>query len=147
MNMLDKLTDEMKSAMKSGDKIKLSTIRQLRAQMKDAQIAKGDELTEEEMMAVLNNAAKKRREAIKLYEQGGRDELAENEKAELAVIETYLPQQLSEAEISDIIDKAIAETGAAGPSDLGKVMGKIMGQVRGRADGKLVQQLVRTKLQ
>lgn len=145
--MLDKLTDEMKSAMKSGDKIKLSTIRQLRAQMKDAQIAKGDELTEEEMMAVLNNAAKKRREAIKLYEQGGRDELAENEKAELAVIETYLPQQLSEAEISDIIDKAIAETGAAGPSDLGKVMGKIMGQVRGRADGKLVQQLVRTKLQ
>ena len=147
MNMLDKLTDEMKSAMKSGDKIKLSTIRQLRAQMKDAQIAKGDELTEDEMMAVLNNAAKKRREAIKLYEQGGRDELAENEKAELAVIETYLPQQLSEAEISDIIDKAIAETGAAGPSDLGKVMGKIMGQVRGRADGKLVQQLVRTKLQ
>ena len=147
MNMLDKLTDEMKSAMKSGDKIKLSTIRQLRAQMKDAQIAKGDELTEEEMMAVLNNAAKKRREAIKLYEQGGRDELAENEKAELAVIETYLPQQLSEAEISDIIDKAIAQTGAAGPSDLGKVMGKIMGQVRGRADGKLVQQLVRTKLQ
>lgn len=147
MNMLDKLTDEMKSAMKSGDKIKLSTIRQLRAQMKDAQIAKGDELTEEEMMAVLNNAAKKRREAIKLYEQGGRDELAENEKAELAVIETYLPQQLSEAEVSDIIDKAIAETGAAGPSDLGKVMGKIMGQVRGRADGKLVQQLVRTKLQ
>lgn len=145
--MLDKLTDEMKSAMKSGDKIKLSTIRQLRAQMKDAQIAKGDELTEDEMMAVLNNAAKKRREAIKLYEQGGRDELAENEKAELAVIETYLPQQLSEAEISDIIDKAIAETGAAGPSDLGKVMGKIMGQVRGRADGKLVQQLVRTKLQ
>lgn len=145
--MLDKLTDEMKSAMKSGDKIKLSTIRQLRAQMKDAQIAKGDELTEEEMMAVLNNAAKKRREAIKLYEQGGRDELAENEKAELAVIETYLPQQLSEAEVSDIIDKAIAETGAAGPSDLGKVMGKIMGQVRGRADGKLVQQLVRTKLQ
>ena len=145
--MLDKLTDEMKSAMKSGDKIKLSTIRQLRAQMKDAQIAKGDELTEEEMMAVLNNAAKKRREAIKLYEQGGRDELAENEKAELAIIETYLPQQLSEAEISDIIDKAIAETGAAGPSDLGKVMGKIMGQVRGRADGKLVQQLVRTKLQ
>ena len=147
MNMLDKLTDEMKSAMKSGDKVKLSTIRQLRAQMKDAQIAKGDELTEDEMMAVLNNAAKKRREAIKLYEQGGRDELAENEKAELAVIETYLPQQLSEAEISDIIDKAIAETGAAGPSDLGKVMGKIMGQVRGRADGKLVQQLVRTKLQ
>lgn len=147
MNMLDKLTDEMKSAMKSGDKIKLSTIRQLRAQMKDAQIAKGDELTEDEMMAVLNNAAKKRREAIKLYEQGGRDELAENEKAELAVIETYLPQQLSEAEISDIIDKAIAETGAADPSDLGKVMGKIMGQVRGRADGKLVQQLVRTKLQ
>ena len=147
MNMLDKLTDEMKSAMKSGDKIKLSTIRQLRAQMKDAQIAKGDELTEDEMMAVLNNAAKKRREAIKLYEQGGRDELAENEKAELAVIETYLPQQLSEAEVSDIIDKAIAETGAAGPSDLGKVMGKIMGQVRGRADGKLVQQLVRTKLQ
>lgn len=147
MSTIDKLTDDMKAAMKSGDKARLSTIRQLRAQLKDAQIAKGDELTEDEVMAALSNAAKKRREAIKLYEQGGRDELAASEQAELTVIEGYLPKQLSEAELSDLIEKAISATGAAGPSDLGKVMGQIMAKVRGRADGKLVQQLVRAKLQ
>ncbi|MFQ5629341.1 MAG: GatB/YqeY domain-containing protein [bacterium] len=146
MSTQDKLAEDMKSAMKSGDKTRLSTIRQLRAQLKDAQIAKGDELSEDEAIATLTNAAKKRKEAIKLYEQGGRQELADSEKAELAIIETYLPQQLSEAELVGLITKTIEEVGASGPSDLGKVMGKIMAQVRGRADGKLVQQLVREKL-
>lgn len=147
MSTPNKLIEDMKSAMKSGDKIRLNTIRQLRAQLKDAQIAKGDELTEDEVMATLANAAKKRKEAIKLYEQGGRQELVESESAELTVIEEYLPQQLSEVELADLVEKAIKELGASGPSDLGKVMGKIMAQARGRADGKLVQQMVREKLQ
>ena len=98
MSTLVKLTEDMKSAMKSGDKVRLSTIRQLRAQLKDAQIAKRDELSEDEVMATLTNAAKRRKEAIKLYKQGGRQELADSEQAELAIIETYLPQQLSQAE-------------------------------------------------
>ena len=147
MNTADKLVEEMKAAMKSGDKVRLNTIRQLRAQLEDAQIAKGEALSEDEVIATLTNAAKKRKEAIALYEQGGRAELVEAEKAELAVIREFLPEQLSEAEIAELVDRTIAEVGATGPSDLGKVMGKIMAQVRGRADGKLVQQLVRNKLQ
>lgn len=147
MSTAEKLLEAMKAAMKSGDKVRLNTIRQLRAQLKDAQIAKGGELTEDEVIATLTNAAKKRKEAIALYQQGGRDELVASEQAELQVIQEFLPQQLSEAELRELVERTIAEVGAKSPSDLGKVMGKIMAQVRGRADGKEVQKLVREKLQ
>jgi len=149
MNLLDKLTEDMKAAMKSGDSLRLSVIRQLRSQIKNAQLApgKGGELTDDELLRVVSNAAKKAKEAIELYKQGGRQDLVEKESAELAIIRDYLPEQLSEDEISKIVDAVIAEEAATSMQDLGRVMGKVMQQVRGRADGKMVQQLVRQKLQ
>jgi hypothetical protein len=146
MNLQDQLNEDYKAAMKSGDKLRVETLRLLRAQLKDAKINKMEALTPEEEIAALSNAAKKRREAIDMYKQGGRDDLLEKEAAELAIISSYLPQALSAEEVAQIIDTAIKETGAAAASDLGKVMGKIMPQVKGRADGKLVQQMVRQRL-
>ncbi len=146
MNLQERLSEDYKAAMKSGDKIRIETVRLLRAQMKDEQINKMRALTPEEEIAVLANAAKKRREAIALYKQGGRDDLLEKETAELAIISKYLPQALSPEELSQIIDAAIKETGSATASDLGKVMGKVMPQIKGRADGKMVQQMVRARL-
>lgn len=147
MTIAEQLNEDMKAAMKSQDKVRLSTIRQLRSQLKDAQIAKGAELTEDDVIAALTNAAKRRKEAIEMYEKGGRADLVEAENRELEIIQAYLPKQLSDEELAGIISQVIAETGASHPSDLGRVMGKIMAQVRGRADGKVVQQMVREKLQ
>lgn len=146
MTLLERLSDDYKTAMKSGEKLRIETLRLLRAQLKDEQINKMRALTPEEEIAALSNAAKKRREAIALYKQGGREDLLEKEMAELAIISNYLPQALSPAELAQITDAAIKETGAAAISDLGKVMGKIMPQIKGRADGKLVQQMVRERL-
>lgn len=97
-------------------------------------------------MAVLTNAAKKRREAIASYQQAGRLDLLEKETAELAIISAYLPQALTPEELAQIIDAAIKEMGSVGAGDLGKVMGKIMPQIKGRADGKMAQQMVRARL-
>ncbi len=146
MGLAEKLTEDMKAAMKSGDKARLSTIRQLRAQLKDEQIALGHELSEEEILTVLTRAAKKRREAIDMYEKGGRTDLSEAEKAELAVIQDYLPKALGEEELLALISSAIEQTGASGMADFGKVMKVVMGQTRGRADGKQVQNLVKQQL-
>ncbi len=146
MNLQEKLNEDYKAAMKSGDKLRVETLRLLRAQLKDAKINKMEALTPEEEIAALTNAAKKRREAIDMYKQGGRTDLLEKEAAELAIISSYLPQALSTEEIAQIIDTAIKETGSAAAGDLGKVMGKIMPQVKGRADGKMVQQMVRERL-
>lgn len=146
MNLQDKLNEDYKAAMKSGDKLRIETLRLLRAQLKDAKISKMEALTPEEEIAALSNAAKKRREAIEMYKQGGRNDLLEKEAAELAIISAYLPQALSAEEVARIIDTAIKETGAAAAGDMGKIMGKIMPQVKGRADGKMVQQMVRERL-
>ncbi len=146
MNLQEKLNEDYKTAMKGGDKLRVETLRLLRAQLKDAKINKMEALTPEEEIAVLSNAAKKRREAIDMYKQGGRNDLLEKEAAELAIISAYLPQALSAEEVAQIIDTAIKDTGAAAASDIGKVMGKIMPQVKGRADGKMVQQMVRERL-
>lgn len=149
MNLLDRLIEDMKIAMKSGARVRLSVIRQLRSQIKNAQLApgKGGELTDDEVLQVISNAAKKAKEAIELYKQGNRQDLVEKESAELAIIQEYLPEQLSEDEIAKIVDSVIAEVNATSMQDMGRVMGKVMQQVRGKADGKLVQQLVRSKLQ
>ncbi len=132
--------------MKAGDKAKVGTLRMVRAQIKDRQIAKGSELSDDDVLTVLNNAAKKRREAIEMYEKTDRDDLLAIERAELDIIANYLPEQLSEAEIEQIVSKVISETGASGVQDLGKTMGAAMQQLKGKADGKLIQQLVRQKL-
>ncbi len=146
MSLLDRLTDDMKAAMKAGDKERLSVIRLLRGQLKDAEIDKRGALTEEEEIMVLTNAAKKRRESILAFKNAGRDDLAAKEEAELEIIQNYLPTPLNVAEIEKIIEGAIQESGAQTIKDLGKVMPMVMARTRGRADGKMVSEMVRKKL-
>jgi uncharacterized protein YqeY len=146
MGLQEQLNEDMKVAMKKGDKLRLETIRMVRAQMKDAQIAKMAALSPEDELGILQNAAKKRREAIELYKKGGRDDLLEKEMAELAILGDYLPKALTQDEVLAIIDATIQETGAQSAADFGKVMGKVAQQTKGRADGKVVQQLVRERL-
>jgi len=136
----------MKTALKSGEKERLSTIRLLRGHLKDAEIDKRTALTDEEEIGVLISAAKKRRESIQAYQAAGRADLVAKEQAELDIISTYLPAPLDTAEVEKIIEAAIAESGAQTIKDLGKVMPLVMSHTRGRADGKLVSELVRKKL-
>lgn len=146
MSLEAKLLEDMKAAMKAGDKIRLETIRGLRAQIKNAQIEAGKELTDDEIIRVLQSAAKKRKESIELFRAGGREDQAEVEAQELKIIESYLPRQMSAEEIAQLVNEAIQEVQATSMKDLGKVMGAIMPKVKGKADGKLVQQIVREKL-
>jgi len=146
MSLEKKLLEDMKSALKGGDKIRLETIRGVRAQIKNAQIDKGGELSEEELIQVLMSAAKKRKEAIEQYAAGGRQDLVDLESQELKIIESYLPEQMGADEIARIADEVIKEVNAASVKDMGKVMGAIMPKVKGKADGKIVQQVVREKL-
>jgi uncharacterized protein YqeY len=146
MGLQEKLLDDMKTAMKSGNKVALETLRMLRSQLKNASIAKGEDLSEEDVIGVLSKEAKKRKESFELYRQGGREDLAEKEEMEMQIIVSYLPEALSEEELAKIIDKAIVETEAESLRDMGKVMGVVMPQVKGRADGKAVQEMVKKKL-
>lgn len=146
MSIQEKLMEDMKAAMKSGDKIRLQTIRGLRAQLKNAQIDKGEALSEEEEIQVLMSAVKKRKESIEQFRAVNRPDRAEEEEQELRIIQQYLPEQMSEEEIAGLIDRVIREVQAASPRDMGKVMGKIMPMVKGKADGKVVQRMVQQKL-
>ena len=146
MSLFEQLTQDMKSAMKAGDRNRLSTIRLLRGALKDKAIDKRRELTDEEELAVLVSAAKKRKESIKAYTEAGRDDLATKESAELDVIQNYLPQPLSQQELETIVNDIIAKTGAQTMQDIGKVMSAVMQEVKGRADGKAINALVRSRL-
>ncbi len=146
MEIQNRLSEDLKTAMKAKEKIKVQTIRMVRAQLKDFQIAKRDELTEEDEISVLTNAAKKRKEALELYEKSDRQDLIEQEKQELEIISAYLPAQLSKEEVEKVVLKVMEEVGASSPQDLGKVMGATMKDLKGKADGKMVQEIVREKL-
>jgi uncharacterized protein YqeY len=149
MNLRERISEDLKSAMKSGDKIRLETLRTMRAVLLEKEIEKrgpGPGMTPEDEVATLTTAAKKRKESIELFLKGGRPELARQEELELAIIQEYLPAQLSETEIAGLIREAITQTGAAGPGDFAKVMPLVMKQAKGKADGKLVQELVRKAL-
>ena len=146
MEIQNRLSEDLKTAMKAKEKIKVDTIRMVRAQLKDFQIAKGDELTEEDEISVLINAAKKRKEALELYEKSDRQDLIEQEKQELEIISAYLPAQLSKEEVEKVVLKVMEEVGASSPQDLGKVMGATMKDLKGKADGRMVQEIVREKL-
>ncbi|SMP17938.1 hypothetical protein SAMN06265339_1570 [Desulfurobacterium pacificum] len=147
MGLKEKLLQDMKEAMKAKDKVKLSTIRMINSLIKNAEIEKRGELTDEEIVQLLMKYAKQRRESIEMYEKGGRQDLVEKEKAELAIVESYLPKQLSEEEIRDIVKQAIEETGASSVKDLGKVMKVVMPKVKGKADGSVVNRIVREMLE
>ncbi|UMY18273.1 GatB/YqeY domain-containing protein [Methylobacterium organophilum] len=146
----ERLTAEMKEAMKAGEKQKLSTIRMIQAALKDKDIeARGagkGQSSEEEVLALLQKMIKQRNEAAGVYEQGGRPELAEGERAEAAIIAGFLPQQMDEAETRAAIADAIAETGAAGPKDMGKVIGALKGKYAGRMDFGRASGLVKDAL-
>ncbi len=146
MNLEQRLMEDMKTAMKSREKVRLETIRGLRAQLKNVQIEKGDTLSEDDVLKVLNSAAKKRREVIEQFRSLGRDDRADIEQQELDIIAAYLPAQMDEASVTQLVEETITRINAASMNDMGKVMGAIMPQVKGKADGKMVQQIVRKKL-
>ncbi len=143
MSIEDKIFEDLKAAMKAKDSLKVGTLRMVRAQFKDAQIAKREPLNDDEQLAVLGNAAKRRREALEMYKNSGRDDLIQKEQAELDIISVYLPKQLSREEIEKVLKDIIKKIDVSSMQDLGKVMGPAMQQLKGKADGKLVQQLVR----
>lgn len=141
-----RLQDDLKLAMKAGEKKKIETLRTLRAQIKDARIKKRDELDDAEEEQVITTAAKRRKESIDLFRKGNRNDLVEKEEFQLELIKQYLPEQLSDKEISKIVTDTISSLGVTDIKDLGRVMGALMPKVKGKADGKFVQQKVRESL-
>ena len=146
MSVEKQLLEDMKLAMKSGKKIELDTIRMVRAQIKSASIDKKDDLDEAEVAKVLQKEAKKRKEAIEMYQKGNREDLVKKEESELDIISKYLPEQLSEKDIEDIISAAVKSLQVTSEKDMGRVMGAVMPKVQGKADGKLVVQKVKEYL-
>ena len=146
MSLSDRLTDDMKQAMKDQNKFKLSVIRMVRSSIKNVEIDQRRSLEDSEVLDILSRELKQRKDSLQDFEKAGRDDLAEPLRAEIAIISQYLPQQLSEAEIEDIVRQTIAEVGASSKADMGKVMGALMPKVKGRADGKLVNQSVQQLL-
>ncbi len=145
-NLKPHLTADMKSAMRSGDKARLKVIRLILAAIKQVEVDERIELDDARVIAVLDKMAKQRRESISQFEKAGRDDLVEIEQAELEVIQHYLPEALSEEEIRQRIDAAIAETGASDMKQMGQVMGKLKPQLQGRADMGQVSQMIKARL-
>jgi len=151
MTLLERITEEWKTAMRSGERERRDTLSLVRAAVKDAEInargdASADPAGDEAVQRVIEREAKKRRDAIEEYEKAGRADRAAGERAELAILQEFLPEQLGEAEIETLARRAIEESGASGPKAMGQVMAALQPQVRGRADGKLVSAVVRRLL-
>lgn len=152
MNLKEKIQKEFKEAFKAGDEIKISVLKLLQSEIHNAEIAKrtklGKEspLADEEIIDVVSREIKKRKDAIELYEKGGRPELAEKEKKEAKVLSAYLPEQISEQEIRELVRKAIEQTGAVSGKEMGKVMAVLMPQIKGRANNSLVSNIVKEML-
>lgn len=146
MGLKEQLQADLKAAMKAGDQTKRNTVRLLLSAIRNAEIEKGGELSEQELIALLQKQAKQRRESLEHYRAAGREDLVREEEAELAIIESYLPQMLTEEEIRREALAQIEAVGASSLRDLGKVMGPLMAKLRGRADGAVVQRIVRELL-
>ncbi|MBB3276509.1 MULTISPECIES: GatB/YqeY domain-containing protein [unclassified Pseudoxanthomonas] len=145
MPLKQQLTDDMKAAMKAGDKDTLGVIRLVNAAIKQREVDERVELDDAAVLAVLEKMVKQRKDSVNQYEAAGREDLAAVERAEIVVIERYLPAKLGEAEILAAIDAAIAETGASGPADMGKLMGVLKPRLAGQADMGQVSALVKKK--
>ena len=147
MNLEQKINEELKATMKSGDKIRLETIRSIRAGIIEFQKSgAGRDMNETDELKILQSARKKRLDAIPMYEKAGRQELIDKEKQELAIVEEFLPKMMSDDEIKDNISAIIKESGVTDIKEMGKVMGTAMKQLQGKADGNKVQQIVRELL-
>lgn len=144
-----KLKEELKQSMLARDEIKTSTLRMLLSAITYYEIQKGGagyEATDEDVLSVIQKEVKQRKDSIEQFRSGGREELAQKEQRELELLQKYLPEQMSEDEISQIVDEAVRQTGATSSQDIGKVMGVVMPKIKGKADGAVVSRIVRERL-
>jgi len=146
MPLVDKIQKDMYKAMKEKEKERINALRNIIGKLKYRYIDKGDKLTEQEEIKVIQSLAKQRRESIEIYKQGGRNDLVETETKELSIIEEYLPQAMSEEEVRRLVRETVKETGAESMSDLGKVMPLVMKKGAGKVDGELAQEVLRELL-
>jgi len=147
MTLRERIEIDFKAAFKSSDKARLSSLRLIKAALKNREIEKGGELSDEEVIEVLSTLAKQQKESIVEFRKGGRTDLVRKEEAELGVIKEYLPEELPEEEIDRIINECISEVSASSIRDMGRVMKVLMPRIKGRADGKVVNAKVREILQ
>jgi uncharacterized protein YqeY len=147
MSLKEQLTADMKEAMKNKEKERLAVIRMVRGAIRQQEIDGQKELGEDDVIAVISKEVKMRRDSIEEFQKGGREDLVEKTQAEIDVLLPYLPAQLSEDEVRELVKAAVEQTGAATPKDMGKVMGVLMPKVKGRADGKMVNTIVKSFLQ
>ena len=147
MSLFDTIQIDMYAAMKSGDKHKTGTLRVALSTLKDKKIEKREDLTDVEAIKIIQNLVKQRKEAADIYKENGRNDLMENENAELEILNAYLPQMMSEDDLRILVQKVVEDTGASSLSDIGKVMPEVMKQSAGKADGKIAQSIVREFLQ
>ena len=143
MALTERLADDMKSTLRNRETVRLGLIRMIRAQVKNREIAKGKDLSDEETVEVVSSLIKSRKESLEFAVKGDRKDLAAQAEEELKILASYLPEQLSEEEIRSVVRDAIDQTGAEGPGDLGRIMGAVMPRVKGKADGRLVNHIVR----
>ncbi|MGU9989188.1 GatB/YqeY domain-containing protein [Latilactobacillus curvatus] len=146
MSLLEQLSSDLKTAMKAKDKLRLAVIRSLKTALTNAKISAGQDLSSDEELSVLSSQLKQRKDSLAEFEKGDRADLAEQTKAEIEIVQAYLPEQLDEAAVVTIVDEAIQATGATSKADFGKVMQYVMPKVKGRADGAMVNQVVKSKL-
>lgn len=147
MALNDKITEELKKAIKESDKVRMDALRSIRASLLELKKSSlNREITEEDEIKILKSLVKKRKEAIELYEKGGRLDLAEKERQEMEIIKQFLPAEMSEDEIRNFLNNLIQELGAKSISDLGKIMGRAMKDLKGKADGSLVQKIAKELL-
>jgi uncharacterized protein YqeY len=146
MSLEERLVEEMKQAMKSSEKLKLSAIRMIRSALKNKEIELRKKLEDEEIVKVIQAMVRKSEESVEQFQTGGRMDLVEKEKSEIEIMKSFLPQPMSQEEILKIIDQSIQETQASSLKDLGKVMKFVMPKIGGKADGKLINQLVKERL-
>lgn len=146
MSLLERLNQDMKQAMKNKEKDKLSCIRMVKASLQNEALKLGQELSEDEELTVLSREVKQRKDSLHEFEKAGREDLVEKIRTELQYVEEYMPQQLTEEEVSKIVQESIAEVGASSKAEMGKVMAAIMPKVKGKADGSLVNKLVQQHL-
>ena len=143
MNLKEKLTEDLKQAMRQGDERRKSTIRLVRAAITNAEIERGEELSDDEVLAVIAKQAKQRRESVTEFARGGRQDLVDQEEEELQILLSYLPAQMSRDDIEIAARQVIAEVGATSMAQMGEVMRRLMPQLKGKADGSLVNQVVK----
>ncbi len=150
MTLKDRISEDIKTAMKAKDKIRLETVRSIKKLIIEKEVSLRpsgqDTLTETQEMEILSQLAKQRRDSIEQYRNAKRDDLADQEAQELAILEEYLPEQLSDEEITTVVDEIIAQTGVNSIKQMGKVMGPVMEKLKGRADGQKIQAIVKAKL-